>query len=561
MRTIPAVWSATDELEPVEMGGLESVQGEGTIYQFRSPGGVETFPADHDLEAFITVGAPDGDQIYHLTEADEVFDRVDGDFDLTISATRWAIQPNDYYIEVRDATTATVLRLRKHVLRESAKYAEVTPPPTAQLDLSLLEQDGATDGQVMTWDDVGGWGPETLSSTSSGAAGGDLTGTYPNPALVATAVTAASYGAASKTLTATVDAKGRLTALAEVTIAIAESQVTGLVSDLSTLTSAVAGKQAVDAELTALAGLTSAADKLPYFTGLGTAALADFTAAGRALVDDADAAAQRTTLGLGTVATLASDTDGTLAANSDLRVATQKAVKAYVDALVAGLLDFKGNTDASGNPNYPAASKGDAYYISVAGKIGGASGKSVDIGDLVVASADNAGGTEAAVGTSWFVLEHNLVGAAVTSGTLAQFAATTSSQLAGVISDETGSGALVFGTAPTIATPTLTQPTFDAHKGSVQTITYSATPSFDLSVSTWGQIVTAGNMTLSLASETGVRGFVLDVDSTAGACVITWWAGITWMTAVQQPVSGKVAVFSFVRLSTGKYRGFATVQP
>lgn len=109
------------------------------------------------------------------------------------------------------------------------------------------------------------------------------------------------------------------------------------------------------------------------------------------------------------------DTDGTLAANSDAKVPSQKAVKTYVDMAVTGLLDFKGNTNCSGNPNYPAALKGDAYVVSAAGKIGGASGTSVEVGDVFVASADNAGGTQASVGASWFTLEHNLAGALLTS--------------------------------------------------------------------------------------------------------------------------------------------------
>ena len=52
----------------------------------------------------------------------------------------------------------------------------------------------------------------------------------------------------------------------------------------------------------------------------------------------ATAAAQRGALGLGTVATEALDTDGTLSADSDANVPSQKAVKSYVDASAAGLV-------------------------------------------------------------------------------------------------------------------------------------------------------------------------------------------------------------------------------
>jgi hypothetical protein len=105
------------------------------------------------------------------------------------------------------------------------------------------------------------------------------------------------------------------------------------------------------------------------------------------------------------------DNDTTLAGDSTTSVPSQHAVKTFVTSSVAnsvaGLFGLKGATDCSANPNYPAASKGDAYRVSVAGKIGGASGTDVDVGDWYFATADNAGGTQAAVGTSWATIEHN----------------------------------------------------------------------------------------------------------------------------------------------------------
>jgi len=63
--------------------------------------------------------------------------------------------------------------------------------------------------------------------------------------------------------------------------------------------------QPVAAKLTTLAGQTWAADRFTYYTSASAAAIGTITAAGRAILDDADAAAQRTTLGIGSMATRA----------------------------------------------------------------------------------------------------------------------------------------------------------------------------------------------------------------------------------------------------------------
>ncbi len=69
------------------------------------------------------------------------------------------------------------------------------------------------------------------------------------------------------------------------------------------------------------------------------------------------------------------------------------------------------------------------------------------------------------------------IGDALVSGTLAQFAATTSASLAGVISDETGTGLLVFNDSPTFVTPTLGAATATSING--VTITGSGTLDID----------------------------------------------------------------------------------
>lgn len=56
----------------------------------------------------------------------------------------------------------------------------------------------------------------------------------------------------------------------------------------------------LDATLAGISAVTTAADQLVYSSGVDTFTTTAFTAAGRALVDDATAAAQRTTLGVGT---------------------------------------------------------------------------------------------------------------------------------------------------------------------------------------------------------------------------------------------------------------------
>ena len=144
----------------------------------------------------------------------------------------------------------------------------------------------------------------------------------------------------------------------------------------------------------------------------------------------------------GTAATKNISTDGTLAANSDTLIPTQKAVKTYADALIAAqdAMVFKGVIDCSANPNYPAADRGHTYRVSVAGIIGGGSGLNVEAGDILLCLTDaTAAGNQATVGSNWSIIQTNLDGAVIgpasaTDGHFAQYNGATGKLIKGGIS-------------------------------------------------------------------------------------------------------------------------------
>ena len=123
----------------------------------------------------------------------------------------------------------------------------------------------------------------------------------------------------------------------------------------------------------------------------------------------------------------------------------------------------------------------------------------------------------------------------VTTDKISALAATTSAELAGVISDETGSGALVFGTSPTIATPIISSPKISS--------TYSAkTAAYTFASGDEGQLFSMNN-----ASTTQ---FSIPTDATFNFAIGTE-INVFWITGAGQPTIGAVTPGTTTVISTG----------
>lgn len=217
------------------------------------------------------------------------------------------------------------------------------------------------------------------------------------------------------------------------------------VTPLKFQTRLVAYAQPIDSDLTAVAALTQTSYGRAFLELADQAALMALLSAASATVQgkvelatDAETLTGTDTVRATTPANLAAlftdriDTNVALG-TSNVKVPSQNAVKAYADALIGAndAMVFKGVIDASSNPNYLASNRGDTYKISVAGKVGGASGPNVEVGDTLIAMTDGtSAGTHAAVGAQWNIIQANLDGAVIgpassVASTIAIFSGTT----------------------------------------------------------------------------------------------------------------------------------------
>lgn len=132
------------------------------------------------------------------------------------------------------------------------------------------------------------------------------------------------------------------------------------------------------ASVSSLAALTPAADKIPYYTGTSTAALATFTAAGRALLDDVDATAQRATLGLSNVPNLDCTNGNNIISGTvaDARIASTISRNNAVGTAVQTALNLKANLSSptfTGTPtltNTPSTNDNTTKLASTAFVVG-----------------------------------------------------------------------------------------------------------------------------------------------------------------------------------------------
>lgn len=145
----------------------------------------------------------------------------------------------------------------------------------------------------------------------------------------------------------------------------------------TTVTNALAGKQPLNALLTALSGLTTSANKLPYFTGADKVALATITSTARALLQQSGVEGMQTILGIN--ASSFRRFRGQLPTDANLN--TYGPVETSV-----GIWSKQTSTNADVAHNFPEANAVGYIEVLPAGQFGGTQRYTVRTGNIYVRS-------------------------------------------------------------------------------------------------------------------------------------------------------------------------------
>lgn len=290
----------------------------------------------------------------------------------------------------------------------------ITPNGTGKTVVTnLYINDTATPLSEYIYDTVGG---AVTAGTGISITNSDASNTS-TIAIANTGVTAASYGSSTAIPVLAINAQGQITSASTATISTALS---------------IAGDTGTDT-------VSMGVDTLTFTGGVGITS----TVTNNVVTLDIDS----------TVATLTGSqtlTNKTINLASNTLVATSAQLAAAVtDETGSGSLVFA----TSPTLVTPVLGVATATSINKVAITAPATGSTLTIADGKTLTASN---TLTLTGTDGSSVAFGTGGTVVyTSNKLSVHAATTSAELAGVISDETGSGSLVFATSPTLVTPVL----------------------------------------------------------------------------------------------------------
>jgi hypothetical protein len=149
-----------------------------------------------------------------------------------------------------------------------------------------------------------------------------------------------------------------------------------------------------------------------------------------------------------------------------------------------------------------------------------------------------------------------IINVALTTGTLGQFAATSSSQLAGVISDETGTGALVFANTPTLVSPILGTPTSGTLTNATGLPVATGISGLGTGVATFLATPSSANLASAVTDETGTG---LLVFGTSPAITTSITTGSTTFALVNTTATTVNFAGAATTLSIGAGSGTTTI--